>query len=86
MAGTEGEQSPSCRQGTGAETAIAAPNGSYSGINATNGLLPPARINLASDDGFVTQMFDFLLESTSIFHAASGSGGRLFAYGWDDNL
>ena len=66
-------------------SAIAAPNSSYSGSNASASNPPPFLYNQAGGVG-IGASADWLLESPNVFYASNGANAGLFCLGWEDNL
>lgn len=71
--------------GSTSDVTLAAPNNSYGGVGSTTNT-PPAVINNSADDSIKISQFDFVLESTQIFYAATGVASRVFVMGWEDNI
>lgn len=62
---------------------IAAPNSSY-GAHTGSSTAPPVGINIGTAS--TAQQFDFILESTNIHWATSGTGASIRCMGWEDNI
>lgn len=72
-------------QTTRGASASCAPNDAYGNYFSTD--RPPANTSTYNSTGVIQAVSgDMVLESSSIYWASSGDGGRLLCRGWEDNL
>jgi hypothetical protein len=71
--------------GQGSGIVIAAPNNGYGAASSTTNP-PPVSVNTASNAASENSLFEFVVESSSIYMASNFAGGMIAAFGWRDNL
>lgn len=71
--------------GAGAAIVIAAPNNAYGAFNSASNP-PPLCGNTYTNSSSISVMGNFMLESTNVYYAATGTGVGLYCAGWEDNL